>query len=154
MRSAIPAVAKRTGAGTGHVILAAYAVALYRRTGHNPSVAQLVVGNRFLPRVRRLGQPARPAQPMRDRRHRPGTRKRRRTTSSGARSPPPRKLDVLDADISFDAGPDAFDVAICADTHRLAPADTEALAMEIERAVVEDFFGGAVETAEARPTQG
>lgn len=42
-------VAARTGAGTTHVLLAAYAVAVGRVFGRDPGVAQIVVGNRFRP---------------------------------------------------------------------------------------------------------
>src|ERR1700759_1747760 len=43
------AIAARTGAGTTHVLLAAYAVAVGRVFGRDPGVAQIVVGNRFRP---------------------------------------------------------------------------------------------------------
>jgi Condensation domain len=43
------AVAARTGAGTGDVLLAAYSVAVARVFGRSPSVAQVVVSNRFRP---------------------------------------------------------------------------------------------------------
>jgi hypothetical protein len=49
MHVALRAIAARTGAETSHVVLAAYAVALARVTGQSPSVAQLLVGNRFRP---------------------------------------------------------------------------------------------------------
>ncbi|MEV0130907.1 condensation domain-containing protein [Dactylosporangium sp. NPDC050688] len=49
MHLAMQLVAHRTGAGVGYVVLAAYAVALARLTGRSPSVAQLVVSNRFRP---------------------------------------------------------------------------------------------------------
>lgn len=42
-------VAARTGMDTTPVLLAAFAVALARATGRNPTVAQLVVSNRFRP---------------------------------------------------------------------------------------------------------
>ena len=49
MYLALQAVADRTRADTGHVLLAAYAVALARVTGRSPSVAQVLVNNRFRP---------------------------------------------------------------------------------------------------------
>ncbi len=49
MELAMRAVAARTGAGTTHVLLAAYAVAVSRVFGRDPGVAQIVVGNRFRP---------------------------------------------------------------------------------------------------------
>jgi hypothetical protein len=49
MRLAMPAIAHRTRCGVGYVLLAAYAVALARCTGRNPSVAQVLVNNRFRP---------------------------------------------------------------------------------------------------------
>lgn len=42
-------VAARTGIGTTHVLLAAYATAAARVFGRDPSVAQIVVNNRFRP---------------------------------------------------------------------------------------------------------
>lgn len=49
MHLAMQLISHRTGVGVGYVFLAAYAVALARCTGRNPSVAQLVVSNRFRP---------------------------------------------------------------------------------------------------------
>jgi hypothetical protein len=49
MYLAIQAIAARNGADTSAVLLAAFAVALARVTGVNPSVAQVVVSNRFRP---------------------------------------------------------------------------------------------------------
>jgi hypothetical protein len=46
---ALKAIAARTSADTSHIVLAAYAVALARVTGRSPSVAQMVVNNRFRP---------------------------------------------------------------------------------------------------------
>ncbi|MFF5232572.1 condensation domain-containing protein [Dactylosporangium sp. NPDC000521] len=46
---ALQVVACRTGVETGHVLLAAYGVALSRVTGRTPSVAQVLVSNRFRP---------------------------------------------------------------------------------------------------------
>jgi len=46
---ALQMVAARTRAETGHVLLAAYAVAMARVTGRRPSVAQVLVSNRFRP---------------------------------------------------------------------------------------------------------
>ncbi|MEU7868923.1 condensation domain-containing protein [Dactylosporangium sp. NPDC049140] len=46
---ALGAVAARTRAETGHVLLAAYAVALERVTGLRPVVVQVLVSNRFRP---------------------------------------------------------------------------------------------------------
>ena len=49
MEAAMRVVAARTGAGTTHVLLAAYAVAVARVFGRDPAVAQIVVSNRFRP---------------------------------------------------------------------------------------------------------
>lgn len=49
MHVALRAIAARTRADTSHIVLAAYAVAMARVTGQSPSVAQLLVGNRFRP---------------------------------------------------------------------------------------------------------
>ncbi|ACU72489.1 condensation domain protein [Catenulispora acidiphila DSM 44928] len=49
MELGMRAVAARTGVGTTHVLLAAYAVAVSRVFGRDPSLAQIVVGNRFRP---------------------------------------------------------------------------------------------------------
>ncbi len=49
MYLALQAVSERTRADTGHVVLAGYAVALARVTGRSPSVAQVLVDNRFRP---------------------------------------------------------------------------------------------------------
>jgi hypothetical protein len=61
MHLALRSIAARTGSDTAHVLLAAYAVALARVTGVSPSVAQIVVSNRFRPRFRdaaaQLSQP-------------------------------------------------------------------------------------------------
>ncbi|MEU0561167.1 condensation domain-containing protein [Dactylosporangium sp. NPDC006015] len=46
---ALQVVACRTGVETGHVLLAAYGVALAEVTGRTPSVAQVLVSNRFRP---------------------------------------------------------------------------------------------------------
>ncbi|NUR60312.1 MAG: condensation protein, partial [Catenulispora sp.] len=46
---AVSAVSDRTGLGSGPVLLAAYAVAMARVTGVNPSVIRMVVSNRFRP---------------------------------------------------------------------------------------------------------
>ncbi|GAA3205513.1 condensation domain-containing protein [Dactylosporangium siamense] len=46
---ALQVVAARAGVETGHVLLAAYGVALSRVTGRTPSVAQVLVSNRFRP---------------------------------------------------------------------------------------------------------
>lgn len=46
---ALDRIAARTGAAPSHVLLASYAVALARVTGRSPSVAQLIVNNRFRP---------------------------------------------------------------------------------------------------------
>ncbi|MBW8804227.1 MAG: condensation protein [Catenulisporales bacterium] len=46
---ALNAVSARTGLHSGPVLLAAYAVALARTTGVNPSVIRMVVSNRFRP---------------------------------------------------------------------------------------------------------
>lgn len=49
MELGMRAVAARTGAGTTDVLLAAYSVAIARVFGRDPSVAQVVVSNRFRP---------------------------------------------------------------------------------------------------------
>jgi hypothetical protein len=49
MHLAMRAIAARTRTDTSHVLLAAYAVTLARITGRNPSVAQVLVNNRFRP---------------------------------------------------------------------------------------------------------
>lgn len=49
MELALRAVAARTGAGTGDVLIAAYSVAVARVFGRSPSVGQIVVSNRFRP---------------------------------------------------------------------------------------------------------
>jgi hypothetical protein len=49
MELGMRAIAARTGAGTGDVLLAAYSVAVARVFGRDPSVAQVVVSNRFRP---------------------------------------------------------------------------------------------------------
>ena len=50
-------VAVRTGAGTAPVLLAAFAVALARVCGTGPLVLQLIVSNRFRPRLARVVAP-------------------------------------------------------------------------------------------------
>jgi hypothetical protein len=61
MHLGMQSIAARTGADTAHVLLAAYAVATARITGRNPSVAQVIVSNRFRPdfasAVSQLSQP-------------------------------------------------------------------------------------------------
>jgi hypothetical protein len=211
MHLAMRAVSDRTGCGVGYVFLAAYAVALARRTGRSPTVAQVLVSNRFRPgcaeSVSHLTQPgicvidvvdttfddvvsrawkaattayvtgyydtlrhtalmARLAEErgafdissfVNDRR-----------TQSGPPSvqPPPtpdelraalplttswwdRKLDTFDGSlyVTIDSAPDAVDLAICADTHHLGPADIEALAREMETVTVEAAFNAAAPTA-------
>jgi hypothetical protein len=49
MYLAVRLIAARTQVDSGHVLLAAYATALGRVTGLSPSVAQIVVNNRFRP---------------------------------------------------------------------------------------------------------
>ncbi|MFL6114495.1 MAG: condensation domain-containing protein [Catenulispora sp.] len=49
MELAMRVVAARTGFGTTHVLMAAYSVAVARVFKRDPSVAQIVVGNRFRP---------------------------------------------------------------------------------------------------------
>ena len=49
MHLAMRSISARTGANTSHVLLAAYAVAIARVTRRSPSVAQVVVSNRFRP---------------------------------------------------------------------------------------------------------
>ncbi|MEU0562868.1 condensation domain-containing protein [Dactylosporangium sp. NPDC006015] len=214
MHLAMQLVAHRTGAGVGYVVLAAYSVALARLTGRNPSVAQLVVSNRFRPgcadSVSQLAQLSICAvdvagatfdevvgrawtaatnaymhghfDPLALTAMLERVRADRgdvdfsiivndRRTRDGA--PPPaddlatpgqladamplstswwnRKVDVLDAElnISVDAAPGAVDVSICADTHRLSPADIQALAAEMERVTVEAAFDAASPTGVA-----
>ncbi|MDG6105184.1 condensation protein [Dactylosporangium aurantiacum] len=215
MHLAMQLVAHRTGAGVGYVVLAAYSVALARLTGRSPSVAQLVVSNRFRPgcadSVSQLAQLAICAVDVADatfdevvaRAWTAATNAymhghfdplaltamlervradrgdvdfsiivNDRRTRDGA--PPPadlatpqqlraalprstswwnRKVDVLDAElnISVDAAPDAVDVSICADTHRLGPAEIEALAQEMERVTVEAAFDPAAPTRVGAP---
>lgn len=65
-----------------------------------------------------------------------------------------RKLDTFDGTlyVSFDAVvPDAVDVSVCADTHRLGPRDIEALARQLETVAVEAAFDGTVPTRVAAP---
>ncbi|WP_432986179.1 condensation domain-containing protein [Dactylosporangium sp. CA-233914] len=222
LRLALQVIAQRTGVGVGHVALAAYAVALARRTGINPSVAQLVVNNRFRPgcgdsvsqlaqlgicaidvdgigfdeAVRRAFTAATSANMhayydpagldevvARVRAERPEleydiiVNDRTAFTAPATVGDAPdaerieaarpltttwwsRRVDALDAvlNISFDTTPDAVDVTICADTHRLGPADIEALARELESVAVSAAApripAGAVETAGVRPTRG
>jgi hypothetical protein len=54
MELGMRAVAARTGAGTSDVLLAAYSVAVARVFGRDPSVAQVVVSNRFRPGLARM----------------------------------------------------------------------------------------------------
>lgn len=49
VRAALTLINARSRTGTASVLLAAYAVALARVTGRNPSVVRVVVGNRFRP---------------------------------------------------------------------------------------------------------
>jgi hypothetical protein len=49
MELGLRAIAARTGAGTGDVLIAAYSMAVARVFGRNPSVSQIVVSNRFRP---------------------------------------------------------------------------------------------------------
>ena len=209
LHQALPGIALRTGIGAGYILLAAYAVALFNLTGRNPSVAQLVVSNRFRPgcgdsasqlaqlsvcaidvagvdfdeAVRRAFTAATSAfmhgyyDPLgldavvaRIQQERPdleydiivNDRLGVPAAADPEAAPTPaapatvrwtRKLDALDAmlNISFDAVPDAVEVTIGADTHRLSPAEIEALAREIEHVTTSSAV--AVETAGARPTQ-
>ncbi|MFG2036499.1 condensation domain-containing protein [Dactylosporangium sp. NPDC048998] len=208
---AMQAIAQRTGVGPGYIVLAAYAVALFRQTGRNPSVAQLVVNNRFRPgcgdSVSQLAQlgvcaldvagvtfddavrraftaatnaymhgyydpagldnvVARVRAERADLEYDIIVNDRRAFTGAApdAGAPDPdriaaaapltttwwnRRVDTLDAmlNISVDAAPDAVDVTICADTHRLSPADIEALAREMEAVTV----AAALEDSPAHP---
>jgi len=210
MHLAMQLVADRTGAGVGYVVLAAYAVGLARLTGRSPSVAQLVVSNRFRPgcadSVSQLAQLSLCAvdvigttfdevvarawnaatntylhgyfDPLaltamlervradrgdvdfsiivNDRRTRDGappagelpTRQQLADALPLSTSWWSRKVDVLDAElnISLDAAPSAVDLSICADTHRLGPAQIYALAVEMERVAVEAAFDPAAPT--------
>lgn len=217
MHLAMQLVAHRTGAGVGYVVLAAYAVALARLTGRSPSVAQLVVSNRFRPgcanSVSQLAQLSICAIDVADatfddvvgRAWTAATNAymhghfdpvaltamlervradrgdvdfsiivNDRRTQNGEPPPPDelptpqlladalprstswwnRKVDVLDAalNISVDAAPDAVDLSICADTHRFAPAEIEALAVEMERVAVEAAFDEHAPTRVATKT--
>ncbi len=208
---AVRSIAHRTGVGTGHVLLAIYAVALARQTGRGPSVAQVLVSNRFRPgcadSASHLTQPSICAVDVADttfdvvlnRAWKAGTtaylhgyfdtlahnemldritRERGpfdiscfvndRTTQGGPLplgTPPDeaelraalpssttwweRKLDTFDGTlyVTFDAAvPDAIDVSVCADTHRLGPRDIEALAEQLEAVAVEAAFDGAAPT--------
>lgn len=49
MELALRAIAARCGVGTTYVLLAAYSAAVARVFGRNPSIAQIVVSNRFRP---------------------------------------------------------------------------------------------------------
>jgi hypothetical protein len=59
-----------------------------------------------------------------------------------------RKLDTFDGTlyVSFDSAPDAIDVSVCADTHRLGPHDIEALAEQMEAVAVEAAFDATAPT--------
>jgi hypothetical protein len=210
MHLAMQSIAQRTGAGVGYVLLAAYAVALARRTGRSPSVAQLVVSNRFRPgcaesvsqnaqlsicvvdvvdttfdevvgrawnaatnaymhgyydplaltdlltRIRQERGDVEISIIVNDRRTRNGpTTLDAPSTEEQLRAALPltttwwnRKVDVLDAalNISVDAAPDAVDLTICADTHRLGPVEIEALALEMETVTVEAAHNATAST--------
>jgi hypothetical protein len=208
---AVRSIAHRTGVGTGHVLLAIYSVALARQTGRSPSVAQVLVSNRFRPgcadSASHLTQPSVCAIDVVDttfdavvnRAWKAGTTAylhgyfdtlahnemldrvteergafdiscfvNDRTTQSGPLplgTPPDeaelraalpassawwdRKLDTFDGTlyVTFDAAvPDAIDVSVCADTHRLGPREIEALAEQMEAVAVEAAFDGAAPT--------
>lgn len=201
---ALQVVAARTGVETGHVLLAAYGVALSRVTGRTPSVAQVLVSNRFRPGfadavchltqpgicvidvdgdldtvAKRVWQAATSAylhgyydpadhRAMLDRlaadRGEPIDIScfvnDRRGPAAAVPAVPPTAQQVRDAlprttvrwdrtlptydgtfylqvDSAPDAGGDAVDLAVWADTHRLAPAAIEACARGIETAAVE-----------------
>ena len=216
MHLAMESIAGRTGIGVGYVVLAAYAVALARRTGRSPSVAQLVVSNRFRPRCAdSVSQLAQLSLCVIDVADTTFDQVVRLASAAGTRAymhgyfdplahndmlariagergevdiaiivndrrtrngPPPlgepptpdqveaalplttarwsRTIDVLDAtlNISVDAAPDAVDLAVCMDTHRMGPAEIEALAREMERVCVEAAFDPAAPTAVAQPS--
>jgi Condensation domain len=222
---AIRSIAHRTRCGPGHVLLGIYAVALARRTGRSPSVAQVLVSNRFRPGLAdsasHLTQPSICAIDVLDttvdevvaRAWKAGTRAylngyfdtlahhdmldrlRRergefdiscfindRTGQDGPQpvGPPPtvaqlraalpqtrswwaRRLDTFDGTlyVSADAAPEAVDITVCADTHRLGPAEIEALALEMEAVAVAAAFDPAAPTnvragtrAQAQPAPG
>ena len=202
---ALQVVAARTRVGTGHVLLAAYAVAMARVTGRSPSVAQVLVSNRFRAGcaecaghltqpsicvldvadcrfdevVARAWKEATTAylhgyydtlahQELLDAvaRERGGPvdiscfvndrRGQESMSTPGTGAPPPtpaavraalprttvrwdRALDTYDGTfyLQVDQGPDAVDLAIWADTQRLAPQDIERCARELESAAVE-----------------
>ena len=215
MHLAMLAIAHRTRSEVGHVVLAAYAVALARRTGRNPSMAQVLVSNRFRPgcadSVSHLTQPSVCVIDVADttfdevvnRAWKAATgaylhgyfdplafddmmarvraergefdiscflndRRGHVAGQGGGAQPdgaPPteaqlraalplstswwlRKLDTFDGTlyVSVDSAPDAVDVSVCADTHRLGPDDIEALAREMEAVTVEAAFDGSAPT--------
>jgi Condensation domain len=213
MHLAMQAIAHRTGCEVGYVLLAVYAVALARHTGRSPSVAQLLVSNRFRPgcaesvsqlaqlgicvidvvdagfdevvdrawkaatnaylhgyfdmaahndmlaRVgrrrgefdiscivndrRNLSGPVAPVTPAP-----PPTPEQVRAAAPLTTSWWARKLDSFDAtlNVSADVAPEAVDISICADTHRLGPAGIEALGEEMEAVAVEAAFDATAPT--------
>jgi hypothetical protein len=216
MHLAMQAISHRTGSGVGYVFLAAYAVALARHTGRSPSVAQVLVSNRFRPgcaeSVSHLTQPgicvidvvdttfdevvnrawkaattayvtgyydtlAHTALMARLTEERGefdiSSFVNDRRTQSGPQSVQPsptpdelrsalrltttwwdRKLDTFDGSlyVTIDSVPGAVELAICADTHHLGPADIEALAREMETVTVEAAFNAAAPTAVLAPS--
>jgi hypothetical protein len=215
MHLAMRSIAHRTGIAVGYVVLAAYSVAIARRTGRNPSVAQVVVSNRFRPgcadsvsqlaqlglcvidaagttfdevvgrawnaatqaylhgyldplarddllaRIDRERGEVDIAVIVNDRRTRnglpplgePPTPEQLRAALPLTTTWWNRKIDVLDStlNVSVDAAPDAVDVSICVDTHRLGPAEIEALALEMETVAVAAAFDPTAPAAVAQP---
>jgi hypothetical protein len=216
MHLAAQLIAHRTRADVSHVLLAAYSVALARHTGRNPSVAQVLVSNRFRPgcadSVSQLTQAsicmidvagatidevvgrawkaataanmhgyydtsahdelmARLAAErgefdiscfVNDRRGSGGSQQigALPTEDDLLRVQPlttswwDRKLDTFDGTlyVTFDSAggdessPPAIDISVCADTHRLGPADIEAFAREMEAVTIEAAFDATAPT--------
>ncbi|MEN3360071.1 MAG: hypothetical protein V7637_4053 [Mycobacteriales bacterium] len=216
MRLALQAIAHRTRCGVGYVLLAAYAVALARGTGRNPSVTQVLVNNRFRPgcadsasqlaqlglcaidvadatfdqvvdrtwkaatnaylngyfdtlalydlldRIARERGEVEISCIVNDRRDQRGpqplgpapTRDELRAALPLTRSWWARRLDTFDAtlNVTIDSVPDAIELSICADTHRLAPAEIEALAAAMEAVTVEAAFDATAPTGVSATT--
>ncbi|MEV4517912.1 condensation domain-containing protein [Dactylosporangium sp. NPDC049525] len=204
MHLAMQRIAHRTGVGVGHVVLAAYALALSRVTGGSTVATQLVVSNRFRPgcadsvsmlvqngicvidvagagfddlvgrawnaatnaylhgyydpsartdllaRIREERAEVDISCLVNDRRA--GAAPAAPPTAEQVAAAVPRtttwwsrKLDTLSYTliVNVDAAPDAVDVAVLADTHRIAPAGIEAFAREMETVLV--VAAGAVQ---------
>jgi hypothetical protein len=217
MHLAMQSISHRTGIGAGYVVLAAYAVALARRTDRSPIVAQLAVSNRFRPgcadsvsvlvqtsvcvidvvdttfdevvgrawkasieacmhgyfdpsalhdmmaRIRRDRGEVDISCLVNDRRavngpSLPGpipTPEQLRIALPLTTTRWSRKLDALDYTliVNVDPAPDAVDVAILADTHRIEPAEIEAFALEMEAVTVEAAHDAGATTGFPTPTK-